>query len=237
MEIAELRLKTHDLNALRGFYVDLLDIALLDEMYGEYFTVDAGETRLRFDQGDEDEIYQYHFAFNIPHNQLADAKAWLAQRTRLIEHDDEDEFEYTSWQATAIYFRDPVGNVGEFIARHAVDNDSSIPFSGQSIRRVSEIGLVVDSVSAARDLLRARLQPALDLPIWKEGDAQFSALGDNLGLFILVAEGRTWFPTADARARSAPVQMRIYGDQHLQFDWQEYQIEVTPRPRLSASWV
>lgn len=207
MEIVDLRLKTHDLEALRGFYDDLFDLALLDEQEDVFFTVGAGETRLTFEQGDEDERYNYHFAFNIPNNQLTDAKVWLAQKVELLEHNDDDEIQWTSWNATALYFRDPVGNVVELIARRTVDNDSDLPFSGQSIVRVSEIGLAVKNVREAA----ANLQQTLLLDIYDETDDIFCALGSPLSLMILVKEGRPWFPTKDVQASLAPMHIGVKG--------------------------
>ncbi|QPC84347.1 glyoxalase/bleomycin resistance/dioxygenase family protein [Phototrophicus methaneseepsis] len=227
MEIVDLRLKTHDLEALRGFYDDLFDLALLDEQEDVFFTVGAGETRLTFEQGDEDERYLYHFAFNIPNNQLTDAKVWLAQKVELLEHNDDDEIEWAAWDATALYFRDPVGNVVELIARRTVDNDSDLPFSGQSIVRVSEIGLSVKNVREAA----ASLQQTLLLDIYDETGDTFCALGSPLGLFIIVKEGHPWFPTQDAHSKQAPMYIGIKGTPTGAYTLPNtpYQIEVVER--------
>lgn len=208
MEIVDLRLKTHDLEALRSFYDDLFDLALLDEQEDVFFTVGAGETRLTFEQGDEDEVYRYHFAFNIPNNQVADARLWLASRVELLEHDGEDVVEWTRWDASALYFRDPVGNIVEFIARRTVDNDSDLPFSAQSIIRVSEIGLAVADVPQAV----AELKQAFELDVYDETGDTFCALGSPISLFIVVKDGHNWFPTPD-KALTNPMRIQIKGDE------------------------
>ncbi|MCA9883337.1 MAG: hypothetical protein KC546_16395 [Anaerolineae bacterium] len=207
MEIVDLRLKTHDLEALRSFYDDLFDLALLDERDDEYFTVGAGETRLTFEQADPDEVYRYHFAFNIPNNQVAEANLWLASRVNLIEHNGEDVIEWESWNASALYFRDPVGNIVEFIARRSVDNDSDLPFSAQSIVRVSEIGLAVPDVPKAV----AELKAALHLDVYDEMGDTFCALGSPRSLFIIVKEGHNWFPTSDT-ALTSPMTIGVRGE-------------------------
>lgn len=216
MEISELHLKTHDLDAVYEFYVEQLDFDVINERE-DRITLDAGATRLIFqapdddsDDDDEDRRYLYHFAFNIPGNQLTDARRWLAMHIDLLEHDGRQVIDWPAWDAQALYLRDPVGNVVEFIARYQLDNDSSIPFSAQSVLGVSEIGLAVDNVQDAS----RQLQEKLSLPVWDEGSETFQALGDANGLVILVKNGRPWFPTIDARAVSAPVTLTIRGDRH-----------------------
>lgn len=203
MEISELRLKTHKLNSLRDFYAGTMEFSLLEDT-DDHIVLDAGATRLMFEQ-DMSMAHYYHFAFNIPHNQFADAKAWLAQRTPLLTFEGEDEIEWSAWDAQAVYFQDPAGNVGELIARRTLDNASDLPFSGQSIRRVSEIGLAVSDVPVTTELLVNRF----DLPIYDGGGEIFCAMGDADGLLILVKVGRPWFPTQTTRASQSPIHMTL----------------------------
>lgn len=198
MDISHLRLKTSDLEQTREFYVGLLDFALIDET-PESIMLDAGSTILSFEE-DEDFESPYHFAFNIPHNQFADAKAWLASRVELLEVNDSATIEWPNWNARALYFRDMDGNVVELIARFGLDNESDIPFSAQSILRISEIGLGTDDVARTS----ARLQEMLGQPVWDVGSENFVALGDEEGLIIIVKRGRPWFPTSDALAKDIP---------------------------------
>ncbi|MGI4895297.1 MAG: hypothetical protein ACRYF3_09310 [Janthinobacterium lividum] len=41
----------------------------------------------------------------------------------------------------------------------------------------------------------------------------FGAVGDDEGLLVLVAPGRTWFPTSEHRARPATVRIEVSGVQ------------------------
>lgn len=213
MDISDLRLRTHDLERVRGFYVDTLGMGIIDES-DDMIVLDAGATRLIFQQDEDETPYQYHFAFNIPNNQFTDAKAWLSFRTELLHFEGRDEINWTSWNAKALYFRDPVGNIVELIARFNVDNDSEIPFSAQSIRRVSEIGLGVKKPDEIAELLKREL----DIPLWDEGSDIFTACGDEHGLLILVKLGRAWFPTSDVQAKKAPVHMTIRGDRDAELE-------------------
>ena len=40
--------------------------------------------------------YIYHFAFNIPENQFAEAKAWLMARVSLMTHGARDEIHWSA---------------------------------------------------------------------------------------------------------------------------------------------
>src|SRR5689334_2049569 len=86
MEIVEITLKTHHLADLRSFYVDMLGMTLLDAS-DDHIALSAGKTRLIFER-DETQVYQYHFAFNIPADQIHDALAWLEGRAEILPGPD-----------------------------------------------------------------------------------------------------------------------------------------------------
>jgi catechol-2,3-dioxygenase len=207
MNIVELTLKTHCPHEMYEFYVDTLGFTLLDES-DDHFTLDAGDSRLTF-QVDESQPFVYHFAFNIPHNQLADAQLWLMQRADLlpdaaghtiIQHSPE-------WDSKALYLYDPAGNIIEFVARYRIPTCSDIPFSGQSVLSISEVGLVVDDVPKAA----ASFSQQLGIQTFGTSAPNFHALGDDNGLLILSQKGRIWYPTSDVQAQYAPVQMTLAG--------------------------
>jgi hypothetical protein len=68
------------------------------------------------------------------------------------------------------------------------------------------VGLPVSDVGAAVDFLEAELQ----LPHFSGDRENFSAVGDDRGLFILVPVGRAWLFT-DRPAGDAPVRVTIEG--------------------------
>jgi len=154
----------------------------------------------------------YHFAFNIPENQFAEARAWLTQRVPLVlGPDGEDLFTFESWNSHAIYFYDAAGNIVEFIARHDLPNSSNQPFGPASLLSVSEIGWVVADVRAAVDTL----QNDLGLSVYANSlSDEFAAVGDPNGLFIVVKQERPWFP--DTRhilsAKPAPIHATLLQD-------------------------
>lgn len=199
MKILELQLETHCLDELKTFYTETLALPLLKEQK-RYFVFQAGMTTVKFSRAHKEDKPYYHFAFNIPENQLKEAKAWLSGRVKLIEKDGMDEFRHESWNADAVYFYDPAGNIVEFIARHNLKNRSEEPFSGKSILSLSEIGYPVEDVRLFSDYIKQELS----LRLWDGDERQFAAVGDEEGLFIIVTQKRSWFPV-DKLAESHPV--------------------------------
>lgn len=213
MDILELKLNTHCLPALHTFYGERLGFPVL-EADQQVLVLRAGATRLSFAQAIATVPMHYHFAFNIPSNQFAEAKRWLAERVELVKINDRDEIHWSAWNAHAVYFLDPAGNIVELIARHNLAEEAGLPFSPANISRVSEIGLAVDDVPLAA----SALQTALGIGVWDGGDGSvFTALGDEHGLFIVVKQGRAWFPTQDRLADFYPLELTMTGKHPLTY--------------------
>ncbi len=202
MEIAQLTLLAQDLSAQHKFYTQALGLPML-EGGEEVITFGVGRSKLTFLQADEDWEGRYHFAFNIPENQLAKAKAWLADRVQLIHNlAGQDEFRFESWNAHALYFYDPAGNIIELIARHDLPNTSDASFSGKSLLAISEIGLTTPDVAATV----RQLQSYLPLKVYRNSESEdFVALGDANGLLIIVKKGRIWWPETGVPASLSAV--------------------------------
>lgn len=210
MEIKELILKAGSVSVLKNFYSNILDLNV--ETTGDReITIKAGSTKIKFTElknGSENPFY--HFAFNIPENLFAEAKSWISERVDLIKSGDEDEFDFKSWNAHSVYFYDPAGNIVELIARHNLKNSSIEKFSGNSILNVSEIGLPVRNVGGFFEKIKNELQ----IPFFSGDGKTFTAAGNDDGLFIIVPEGRKWFPDCPA-AKIYPVEIKISGDDLL----------------------
>lgn len=225
MDIVELGLLTHDLAAQHAFYTRTLGVPLVENTPAS-FAVQAGATRLVFaETARAAPPYQYHIAFNIPRTALPAAKHWLTSRAPLLARDGQDEFAFASWDARSVYFRDPAGNIVEFIARQALPDGASGAFGPHDLRCVSEIGLPVDDVPARSTDLIARL----GLAPYKEQSDAFAPLGDEHGLFIVVRVGRPWLPTDDVYAAASPARVVMRGarEQIYHMPGLPYDIEMT----------
>lgn len=151
-----------------------------------------GSSRVRFEPGPE---ACSHFAVNVPPDRFDEAVAWARGQAELIQED----VSFPAWRARAAYYFDPAGNLVELIARERAPGD-------ELLIEVSEVGLPVADVGAAVDFFEAEL----GLPHFSGDRQNFSAVGDDRGLFILVPVGRAWLFT-DRPAGDAPVRVTVAG--------------------------
>lgn len=185
------------LGEMRRFYTGVLGLDTklnsATESAGDTdsLTISAGTTRLSFrPQAAASESSIYHFAFNISENMLTAARQWLASRVALTPTDaGMPVHAFPRWNAHAIYFDDPAGNILEFIARHALPSARSGGFTPADILYVSEIGIVVDDVPAAVREIGGALGLA---PFRGLQGEEFTAVGGEDQLLILARRGRTW---------------------------------------------
>jgi catechol-2,3-dioxygenase len=209
MKIRELVLLTGNLTGQRAFYGETLGLQVITES-PEGFTVIVGDSRLRFEpieMSDSERVGAYHFAFNIPENQMTAAQKWLSDRLPLIaDETGQIVFDFQSWQAHSIYAFDPAGNVIELIARHRLPNASTSPFSAAHLLNISEIGIPSAQVPARVEQLTRQL----NVPIFDGADSPtFTALGDDHGLLIVVKQGREWYPNTGKIADTWPIRLQI----------------------------
>jgi catechol 2,3-dioxygenase-like lactoylglutathione lyase family enzyme len=204
MNITRLELLTTDLEAQHDFYADVLELPV--SLTASALEVGAGATELVFKQAWSDFDGGYHFAFNIPENQFAAARAWIADRVTLL-HDEngKEEFDSQSWNSHSVYFKDTAGNVLEFIARHNLQNATQGDFDGRQILNVSEIGLASEDVVGFANELCTRLGVSV---FEQEPNENFTPVGDDHGLLILPKRGRIWIPNSGVPAELLPVSVQ-----------------------------
>jgi catechol 2,3-dioxygenase-like lactoylglutathione lyase family enzyme len=204
MDIIHLELTTSDLQAQQKYYSDVLGLSA---------NISDGKLEVKACKTDLDFVESpgfdgaYHLAFNIPENQIAAAREWLAPRSPLLkdEHGN-DHFHHEGWNADAIYFKDPAGNILEFIARHDLRNAVDGDFDSDQILSVSEIGLPSEDVVGWANELCVRLGVSV---FRQEPNENFTPVGDNDGLFILPAKDRIWYPNTGVPARLLPIKVRV----------------------------
>lgn len=204
MNITYLEISAKDLQAQQDFYASVLELPVTLESAS--LMVKVGNTDLVFMQAPSEFEGAYHFAFNIPENQFAAAKAWISRRVPLLRDENgQDEFHSETWNSHSVYFKDAMGNVLEFIARHDLENAVTAEFGGAQILNVSEIGL------PSEDVLRFVQDMELRLglhPYRQEPNERFTAVGDENGLFILPIQGRIWIPNSGVPAKLLPVKVK-----------------------------
>lgn len=208
MYIHEATLMTRDIRAQRRFYGELMGLSLHEE--AESLTIEVGTTRLIFKQAPDDWRGCYHFAFNVPENQLHEAQEWVTRFAPLWpDANGETLFASSSWNANQFYFLDPAGNILECIARHGLSNASDAPFGSHSLLSVSEVGVATSDVAATV----AQLGRDVGAPVYDgAGSDTFTAVGDEHGLLIVVKVGRIWYPDTGIAATAAPVSALVEHD-------------------------
>ena len=198
MILEELRLYTSRLAEQWAFYTETLGMEGQMEN-NRSCILQAGATRLIFEERTGNPYY--HFAFNIPSYQYAEALDWLKARVFILRDGDIELIDFANWNAYAMYFHDPAGNIVEFIARRDLEYRATAPFSTSQILSVSEIGLPALSVRESFELLHQQA----GVPFYSGNYDNFCAVGGPQGLFIIVDPGnKQWYPT-DIPARSFPV--------------------------------
>ena len=150
-------------------------------------------TELRFEPGPD---VCCHWALNVPPRRFEEAVRHAAERVELLEED----VPFPNWRARAAYFYDPAGNIVELIARERAPGRDLV-------LEVSEVGLPVDDVGAAVDFLESEL----GLPHFSGDRRDFSAVGDDRVLFIVVPAGRPWLFT-DRPASAHPIAVTLRAD-------------------------
>ncbi len=203
MKILELNLFCNDLKSLNDFYISNFDLALLSESENT-LTVLIGKSKLTFKQNTGIESPYYHFAINIPENQINEAINWLKPKVKLIENEGSPLINFPNWNAHSVYFYDPAGNIVELIARHDLNNASNEPFSAKSLLNISEVGMPVPDVKVFHDMLNEKFGEKL----WSGNLETFAAMGDQEGLFIVVTPHRNWYPT-DKPCNIYPLKVKI----------------------------
>jgi catechol 2,3-dioxygenase-like lactoylglutathione lyase family enzyme len=204
MQIAEVRLASADVEAQRRLYVDALGLAPLDGPAGA-FTVRVGASRLAFEPGRPS---PQHVAFRIPSGAYADAMAWLGARVELLRNaDGSAAYPFPDWNADAMYFRDPDGNVLELIAHHDLADASTPPFGPGAILAIGEVGVPVDDMPG----FLADVEHRHGIRRWSGDGVGFAAAGDKQGSLIVVPRGRPWHPVPGADAQAPPLGIIVEG--------------------------
>ncbi|MCC6410433.1 MAG: hypothetical protein IT270_02165 [Saprospiraceae bacterium] len=196
MNILQIELLSNDLAATEHFYAQKMGLPVAFQNT-DTITFVAGSSLLTFNRTDTTAYPRYHFAFNIPHNRLEEATAWVESFAEPLDVPDGGIIaEFVSWNARALYFYDNNGNILELIARFDLPNATDKPFDQSAILSISEMGVVADEV---KEMLGSLIQNNNLAPFSKLAPREdFAALGDDEGLLILAKTQRGWYPTGQA---------------------------------------
>jgi catechol 2,3-dioxygenase-like lactoylglutathione lyase family enzyme len=241
MHMKNLILQTHLLNKQKTFYHSILGLPLLAETTNS-FTLQAGTTRLHFQQSESDVLY--HLAFAVPPDTFPQAKERVhkhvpllattgSQRAytatsplRMWNKVGEDEIFFPVINARLFYCRDAANNILKFIVYYDLDEEATGADGANSVLHVSEVGLPVEDVQA----FSTRLMEQLEIepyPASRPVSEDFAYLGDASGQLVVVRSGHPWLPTQTVMASVAPVNLTISGQQEQQIQFSPYPYKIT----------
>jgi hypothetical protein len=221
------------LGAMRDFYRDRIGFAVLGQT-PETITLAAGATSITFVAARPDQGKPfYHFAFNVPEDRLAAARAWQLERSPLVPPPrpgltdpafPPDVWHFRHWNAHSVFFFDPSLNIVEYIARHdlAERRGGTGAFGVADILYASEIGCLV--TPQTRPPLVQQVQESVGLLPYPRGTSEAWAMGDERGLVLLLSrKGELWgentatpvrwdvFPTEATLRGSRPGRVELEG--------------------------
>jgi catechol-2,3-dioxygenase len=193
MTIIELELLSDDLTETEKFYKKILGLEPYrreEDKTRIFFMV--GGTKLIFKKSDNVKPV-YHFAIDVPTNRFFDSHDFVKSLIPIIPANGDDIANFVNWDAKSFYFYDNNGNILEFITRYPNKEYYREAFSSRCYIGISEIGLVTNNVPELAGILKNEY----GVPIFHRQPAadNFTASGDDCGLFILVEKNRDWFPT------------------------------------------
>ena len=192
---------TDKLKQLKGFYGNVLGLPVVESSV-HHFSIKIGSSMLTFREIQESTLY--HFAINIPGNQFKLAKYWALERVKLNREDGLDETYYTRFDADAIYFEDPAGNIIELIGRRKVDKWSD--FDVDSLLNISETSITTPFIEEVGEHLQN-----LGIPISGSVDIDSNGLnflGKKDTFILLVPPGRRWYFSKTV-SETSPVEMEL----------------------------
>lgn len=207
MKIRKAVIYSSNIEEQSRFFSNLLSPEFVEQS-GQGIKVKMGASELEVLQSSLAPESVYHIAFNIEPRLLRQSLHYLAASgVDPIPFENKPVIDFPDWNAQSVYFKDADGNILEFIARYNLmtGNQDTI-FIPQHILSISEVGIPVNDtkhfISAIESLSNWRT--------WKTNGPEFSAVGDEEGLLIVVKEPRNWFPTPIA-AKQLPVELALEG--------------------------
>ena len=173
------------------------------------FGVQLGTSRLIFNPSPTFIVPRYHFAINIPSNQIENALEWLINKDGKFPDGPKNPVKIWTdsesgpqiirrdlYNAHSIYFSDPAGNVIELVARHDLNNAQPGPFNKSMFLNISEVSVVTKDIRKAAQLLESNF----GVKEIEGSTSSFKPVGGLNGYLVLIVPGRPLGPNPDVQA-------------------------------------
>ncbi|OEH93554.1 VOC family protein [Bacillus solimangrovi] len=196
MKINEITLKSFNFNEMKQFYTNVLQMQLITEE-DNLFSVKAGKTMLTFERSSH--IPFYHFCLRTNDSYFDHMYERIKVLHILLPNESGETLLF--WEGKQAYFTDPDGNILEMLVRPFL-YDEQEPFGWFDI---GEVGMPSKSVKELQNLFASFVTDEM-----KHISDTFAFYGDEFGVFVLVKEGRHWYPT-ERPATIHPIKIAING--------------------------
>ncbi len=206
MNIQRLTLETNNLETMKDFYSRILELPT--RLENGILYIQIGSSELVFLENPQTKA-RYHFAFNIPEQQIDQGIQWLEARVPLILENGTKKVDFPNWNAYAVYFADPAGNILELIARRELTHSEIIPFDSSGLLNISEIGISVPDATVFANWT----EEILGITRYRTGSSSFTSIGDANGLIIAVSIGREWHPNTGILAEPFYTKIEFVGEE------------------------
>ena len=191
MKVQELILYSNNLTDTELFYSKILELDVINKSENQISFM-IGTSVLTFKITSSTPTY--HFAFNIPCNQIEEAVKWISNKIELIKINNPDVIvSFENWKAKSIYFFDNNNNIVELISKSDLENDCKNAFSKNSLLNINEVGIGTTNPETIYNLINKET----NLPQYHKGPFRedFIAQGFEDCLFVISKNNRNWFPT------------------------------------------
>lgn len=197
MKILKIVFETVNIHEMKKFYTETLEMSIVRENQS-FFTVRAGNTLITFQQSPNVEAPLYHFALrtSLPFYEYMFKKLKKCN-VKILPNSEGELSGY--WKGKQVYFTDPDGNIVEILERKILESEGWYD--------VCEVGLPCADVKDMSDFL----SPIKNVN--QSESANFRFYGDDIGSFVVVKEGRHWYPT-NRPATIHPIIVEVEGDHY-----------------------
>lgn len=181
---------------MKQFWTQNLGLAPVDSG-SNYFTVEVGRSRIRFNRVDNLNPPFYHFAILIPENQIEGAYEWISKRGVTIYKEENKKSEIIhkpKFNTQSVYFRDPAGNVVELAARRDLKNTQTGEFTTKMLLGIVDVSLVLRDTWAAEQAISENL----NVKRFERSTSGFIPIGGINGNVTVIVSGKP-IPPVDTR--------------------------------------
>ena len=193
MKFIKLKLYTNIIEQQYDFYCLKLGFPV-NKKTDHSFSINIGWTELEFVY-DNSKINNYHYCILIPTNYLTESQLLISQKASIYtSKEGKTIIDFESWNARSFYFKDPSGNLVEFIIHN--DYKCNLQKKGFEIvdcLGICEIGLPTQNIQKTNTILEENLKSKF----WKGDYNRFGTHGSIEGKFLLPNTyiKNKWFPT------------------------------------------